>query len=163
LTNDIHGQRMAEPGAAQNYEATRRPQEHGPDVNGQAGHPTLEETYRVPIQVLRDQLTAGAAIDDALATLKQATGVEAFGAVATVLGLLRISLEDARWLVEDSDAFGSPRDSRGGPVWTSADYERRRDGFSERVTQAVERVRQSGQQDPDYLWNDLGDRDHREG
>lgn len=142
--HDVHGRRLADPGAAQDYQATRLPQELGPDVNGQAGHPTLEETYRVPIQVLRDQLAAGAAIDDALATLKQTTGVGAFAAVATVLGLLRISLEDARWLVEDSDAFGSPRDSRGGPVWTSADYERRREGFSERVAQAVDRVRQSG-------------------
>jgi hypothetical protein len=132
-------------------------------VNEQAGYPTLDEIHRVPIQVLRDQLAAGATINDALATLRQTTGVELFAAVATVLGLLRISLEDARWLVEESEAFGSPRDSRGGPVWTAADYERRRDGFSERVAHAVERVRQSGEQDPDYSRNDLDEPDHREG
>jgi hypothetical protein len=110
-------------------------------------HPTLEEIYRVPIQVLRDQLIAGAAINDALATLRRTTGIEVFAAVATVWGLLRISLEDARWLVEESEVFGSPRGARGGPVWTSADYERRRDGFGERVALAVERVRQAGAPD----------------
>jgi hypothetical protein len=104
--------------------------------------------FRDGAKLLRQQLATGRPIEEALTTLRAAT-VGSIIPIGAVMVPLRISLKDARELVETSPAFN--------------DEARAHDPFRrqllERLAPHIETASRPTGQDPDYLRNDLGEDD----